>query len=245
MLKFPNTPPTLLLKEPFLKSTTLSKLKHRQLWLVKLLGWIALWMLNFKDSQGVQVRKSSLEEEASSVVLVPGEPLLLLFYYVLCGLQRAQHLPYSETVRRRTVCFRQLLRTGKARVSSDDHWENSGSGPTNSSLLLKTTEDRTVTLYSCFKTLCFLHLPTSHGVCRRWGIGEDYAHVARSTFLGSRLPQTIPSDNSWYRIVLGGVSFRMFSGTFYNRRVSCVGAHNPQSNFLLTLSRQCVVHFCL
>lgn len=104
-------------------------------------------MLNSKDSQGVQVRKSSLEEEASSVVLVPGEPLLLLFYYVLCGLQRAQHLPYSETVRR-TVCFRQLLRTGKARVPSDDHWENSGSGPTNSSLLLKTTEDRTVTLYS-------------------------------------------------------------------------------------------------
>lgn len=81
------------------------------------------------------------------MVLVPGEPLLLLFYYVLCGLQRAQHLPYSETVRR-TVCFRQLLRTGKARVPSDDHWENSGSGPTNSSLLLKTTEDRTVTLYS-------------------------------------------------------------------------------------------------
>lgn len=46
------------------------------------------------------------------------------------------------------MCFRQLLRTGKTRVSSDGHWENSGSGPTNSSLLLKTTEDRTVTLYS-------------------------------------------------------------------------------------------------
>lgn len=37
----------------------------------------------------------------------------------------------------------------------------------------------------------------------------------------------------------------LFSGTFSSRRVSCVGAHNPQSNFLLTLSRQCVVHFCL
>lgn len=163
MLKFPNAPPTLLLKEPFLKSTTLSKLKRRQLWLVKLLGWIALWMLNSKDSQGVQVWKSSLEEEASSVVLVPGEPLLLLFYYVLCGLQRAQHLPYSETVRRRrTMCFRQLFRTGKARVSSDGHWENSGSCPTNSSLLLKTTEDRTVTLYSWSKTLWVLFPTSTH-----------------------------------------------------------------------------------
>lgn len=52
-------------------------------------------MLNSKDSQGVQVGKSSLEEKASSVVLVPGEPLLLLFYYVLSGLQRALHLPCS------------------------------------------------------------------------------------------------------------------------------------------------------
>lgn len=95
---------------------------------------------------------------------------------------------------------------------------------------------------------CFLHLPTCHGVCRRWGIGEDYAHVARSACLGSRLPQTVPSDNSWCKIVWGGgyhSEVVLFSGTFSNRRVSCVGAHNPQSNFLLTLSRQCVVHFCL
>lgn len=95
MLKFPNAPPTLLLEEPFPESTTLSKLKHRQHWRVRSLGWIALWMLNSKDSQGVQAWKSSLEEKASSVVLVPGEPLLLLFYYVLSGLQRALHLPCS------------------------------------------------------------------------------------------------------------------------------------------------------
>lgn len=52
-------------------------------------------MLNSKDSQGVQGVRELSEETASSVVLVPGEPLLLLFYYVLSGLQRALHLPCS------------------------------------------------------------------------------------------------------------------------------------------------------
>lgn len=249
MLKFPNAPPTLLLKEPFLKSTTLSKLKRRQLWLVKLLGWIALWMLNSKDSQGVQVWKSSLEEEASSVVLVPGEPLLLLFYYVLWASEspappilwnseEEDHVLQTATQNRKDKSFiwwplgefwfwsHQLF------TSVEDHWRQNC--------------DFVLLIQNTLGFVSYIYPPPMM-------FAED-GELVRTMHMWLEVPAwvlgyprlshlTIPDAGLFWGEYHSEVV--LFSGTFSNRRVSCVGAHNLQSSFLLTLSRQCVVHFCL
>lgn len=223
MLTFPNVPPTLLPKEPFPESTTLSKLK---------LGWIALWMLNSEDSQGVQVWKSSLEEEASSVVLVPGEPLLLFFYYVLCGLQRPLHLPCSEQWGGGTMCFRQLLRARKTRASSD--WKNSGSSSTNSShkdwLYTLDANHLGISFFTIYPSQdCHL---VSHGVCRRWGSGgEGAVHMwleVPTWVLGYPriFHQAIPDAGLFGGNVIRNIIQKWFSsGTFSSRRVSWVLVH--------------------
>lgn len=131
-----------------------------------------------------------------------------------------------------TMFFRQLLRARKARASSDGHWENSASSPTNSSLLLKTTEDRTVTLFSWSKPSwdLFPPSPESHGICRiRGSGGKGTVHMwleVPAWVLGyPRLScQAIPDAGLFAGEYHSEV---VLFGTFSNRWGSWVGAHNP------------------
>lgn len=193
-------PPTLLLEEPFPESTTLSKLKHRQLWPVRSLGWIALWMLNSKDSQGVQVWKLSGGEGFHS-----GASSWRAFAaaFLLCTLW-APESPAPPMLWRwggQTMCFRQPLRARKARASSDGCRKNSGSSPNSSHscsrLILYSWSKPPWDLYPS-RQGCHL---VSWGLCRRWGsVGEGTVHI------WLEVPAwVLPSG------CLGGIAFRSSS----------------------------------